>query len=209
MAFLPIQLPPGLERNGTPYDSTRAFWDMNLFRWVSGSARPLGGWVRKTATPLDSAIRRFHTWRNNDNTYATMVATETSLYVDFGNTWLDITPTGIVPPVTTVLGGYGSGPYGAGPYGTARPATESFAPRYGVWSMADWGEDVLVTSSEDGRVFHYVSATPDTDPVPLTEPPPCMAVGVTEERHVMVVGPTIGGIYFPFRIAWSLSLIHI
>jgi len=52
-------------------------------------------------------------------------------------------------------------------------------------------------------VFHYISSTPDVDPVPLAEPPPCMSVGVTEERHVMVVGPTIGGQYFPYRIAWG------
>ena len=205
MALLPIQIPPGLERNGTPYDSPRAWWDCNLFRWVSGSARPVGGWVRKTETPLDSAVRRIHTWRDNADQPATMVGTDAKLYVDFGNEWLDITPPGIVPPINTILGGYGAGPYGMDFYGTPRAAgvSDAFAPQYALWTMANWGEDVLVVSSEDGRVFHYVQATPDTVPVVMAEPPVCNAVGVTDERHVMVVGPTMGGTYFPHRIAWS------
>jgi hypothetical protein len=245
--------------------------------------------VRKTQTPLGEPVRRFWTWRNNDGTYATLAATETKLYVDFANSWLDITPVGIVSPITTVVGGYGSGPYGKGTYGTARPVTESFAPSYGVWSFANWGEDVLLTSSEDGRLFHYIGATPDVKPLAMgpsygttataqvtgsiagttltvtavtsgtlvigqkitatgivgdatygtcvitalgtgtggtgtytvsasqtlgsrtiqafavTEPAPPLgnAVAVTEERHVMLCGVTMGGTYFPHRIAWS------
>ena len=205
MPFMPIRLPPGLERNGTPYDSLGSFWDMNLMRWVSGSARPLGGWTRKTEAPLGEAVRRFHAWRKNDNTLGTMVGTETKLYVDYAGDWLDITPVGIVPPTLSLVGGYGAGPYGAGTYGTPRPAGtgDIFASRYALWSFADWGEDVLLLSSEDNRLFHYVAATPDTAPIVMAEPPPSNAVGVTGERHVMVVGPTIGGTYFPHRIAWS------
>lgn len=203
MQLIPIQLPPGLERNGSPYDSTGRFWDMNLMRWQSGSARPVGGWVRKTETPLGEAVRRFYSWRNNDNTYGTMVGTETKLYVDFGPSWIDITPVGIVPPITTITGGYGTGPYGMGTYGTPRPASESFAPGYALWSFASWGEDVLLLSSEDNRLFHYISATPDVAPVVMTDPPLSNAVGVTEERHVMLVGVTMGGTYFPHRIAWA------
>jgi len=203
MPLLPIALPPGLERNGTPYESTRKWWDMNLMRWVSGSARPLGGWVRKTETPLADAIRRFWTWRNNDNTYGTLVGTETKLYADYGPGWLDITPVDIVPPVTTIVGGYGSGPYGMGTYGTPRPATDAFAPGYAMWSFANWGEDVLLLSSKDNRLFHYISATPDVAPVALAEPPLSNGVGVTEERHVMLVGVTLAGTYYPHRVAWG------
>ena len=75
-------------------------------------------------------------------------------------------------------------------YGTPRAAgvSDAFAPQYALWSFANWGEDVLVVSSEDNRVFHYVQATPETVPVVQTGPPICNAVGVTAERHVMVVG---------------------
>ena len=210
MPFLPVQLPPGLERNGSPYDSPGKFWDMNLMRWQSGSARPMGGWVRRTIAPLDSAIRRFHAWRHNDNTLGSFAATEHKLYVDFAGGWLDITPVGIVPPVNVITGGYGTGPYGAGTYGTPRPAGASsvFAPVYAAWSFATWGEDVLLLSSKDNRLFHYIAATPDVAPIVQTGSPAvplANAVEVTDERHVMLAGVTIAGVYYPRRIAWASS----
>jgi len=213
MALIPILLPPGLDRNGTPYDSKGTFWDMNLFRWVSGSARPIGGWQRKTASPLGSPIRRFHTWKKNDNSTGTIAATEQKLYLDYQGGWTDITPTGIVPPIITFAGGYGTGPYGRYNYGRARPVGVSvaFAPPFALWSFTNWGEDVLFLSSLDNRVFHYVASTPTTLPLPIpnsTTPgappvPLANAVGVTDERHVMLVGPTIGGTYYPRRVCWS------
>jgi hypothetical protein len=205
MKFMPVLLPPGLERDGSPYDTPGRFWDMNLMRWQSGSARPVGGWTRKTSSPLDSAIRRIFAWRKNDDSLGTLVGTDAKLYVDYAGDWLDITPSGIVPPVVTLTGGYGTGPYGSYSYGTPRPAgiSTAFSPSYAAWSMAQWGEDVFVLSSEDNRIFHYISASPDTAPVVLTDPPLSNAVAVTDERHVMVVGPVIGGTYYPHRIAWS------
>jgi len=205
MQFMTVQLPPGLERNGSPYDSVGRWWDMNLMRWQSGSARPLGGWTRKTKTPLTGVVRRFHAWRKNQGEIGTLAATETNLYVDFAGDWLDITPTGIVPPINSLEGGYGSGPYGKYTYGTPRPVgiSTAFAPNYAAWSFANWGEDVLFISSKDNRTFHYVGAAPDTDPVPLAEPPLANAVGVTDERHVMLVGPIMGGTYYPHRVCWS------
>ena len=210
MAFLPIQLPAGLERNGSPYDSVGKFWDCNLVRWVSGSARPIGGWVRKTVAPLDSAIRRFHAWRTNDATLRTFAGTDQKLYLDWAGGWLDLTPPGIVPPVITLGGGYGSGPYGTGTYGTPRAGGTggAFVPNYALWSFANWGEDVLFLSSLDNRVFHYVAATPTTVPVVQTgtpEIPLANAVEVTDERHIMLCGVTMGGEYFPHRIAWASS----
>jgi hypothetical protein len=36
MKLVPIKLPPGLEREGSPYDTPNRYWDMNLMRWQSG-----------------------------------------------------------------------------------------------------------------------------------------------------------------------------
>jgi len=213
MPLMPINLPPGLERNGTPYDTTNRFWDMSLFRWVSGAARPIGGWQRKTVAPFGSPIRRFWAWKRNDNSTVTIAATEQKLYLDYQGGWLDITPVGIVPPIITFAGGYGTGPYGKYNYGRARPAGVSvaFAPPFALWSFDNWGEDLLFISSMDNRLFHYVSSTPTTLPVVVpnsTAPgappvPTANAVGVTDERHVMLVGPSIGGTYYPRRVCWS------
>lgn len=205
MALVPIQIPPGLERNGSPYDTPGRWWDMNLMRWQSGSARPLGGWVRKTPlTGLDSAVRRFHAWRKNSGELSTIAATDGKLWFDLGGiTWTDLTPVDLVPPVETLVGGYGLGLYGMGTYGTPRPASELVAPRYGVWSFDNWGEDVLLVSSKDSRLFHYIASSPSTAPIVIPEAPLSNAVGVTEERHVMLVGPAIGGTYYPYRFCWA------
>jgi hypothetical protein len=213
MKLMPVQIPAGLERNGSPYDTPRSFWDCNLMRWQSDSARPIGGWVRKTEAPLADAIRRIFTWRTNDDTPSTLVGTETKLYADFAGGWLDITPSGIVPPVITLAGGYGTGPYGMDNYGTPRApgVSTAYAPSYALWSFSNWGEDVLLLSSRDNRLFHYIAATPDVAPIVIPNStvsgappmPLANAVAVTDERHVMIVGPTIGGVYYPHRVAWA------
>ena len=74
--------------------------------------------------------------------------------------------------------------------------------------FATWGEDVLLLSSKDNRLFHYIAATPDVAPILQTgtpEVPLANAVEVTDERHVMLAGVTMAGVYYPHRIAWSSS----
>jgi len=207
MPLVPILLPPGLERNGTPYDTVKNWWDMNLMRWVSGSARPIGGWVRKTSAPLDSAIRHFHAWQTNDASRRTLAGTDHKLLTDFSGGWLDITPTDLVPPTLSLVTGYGTGPYGMYSYGTPRPAgiSSAFNVNYAHWSFDNWGEDVLLLSSLDNRLFHYVGSTPDVVPSPMPDPPLSNAVCVTDERHVMLAGPVISGTYYPHRICWASS----
>jgi hypothetical protein len=51
MAFVPLQIPPGLSRNNTPFDTPSRWWDMNLIRFVNGSMLPIGGWNKLTAQP--------------------------------------------------------------------------------------------------------------------------------------------------------------
>ena len=36
MPLVPVKIPPGLERNNTPYETTDRYWDSNLVRWQSG-----------------------------------------------------------------------------------------------------------------------------------------------------------------------------
>ena len=44
MALIPLQLPPGVYRNGTDFESSNRWRDANLVRWRDGSLRPVGGW---------------------------------------------------------------------------------------------------------------------------------------------------------------------
>lgn len=51
MALTPVQLPPGIARNNTPYETPGRWWDMNQVRWSAASMLPIGGWQRKTPVP--------------------------------------------------------------------------------------------------------------------------------------------------------------
>ncbi|CAB4124543.1 hypothetical protein UFOVP62_10 [uncultured Caudovirales phage] len=203
MALTPIQLPPGLERNNTPYDTTGRWWDMNLVRWQSGTMRPVGGWTKSTTTALDSAIRKIFVYRQNNNNQTVLIGTDGKLYTDQSG-YTDITPSGFTPlSNVSIANGYGTLAYGAYTYGTARPGTPVLFPPYGYWTMSNWGEDVILTANSDGRLYYYVSATSTVAPTVISAAPTGVnAVIVTDERHVMVIGAGSGGLT-DRTVGWS------
>ena len=164
MPLVPVQLPPGIERNNTPYDTPDRWYDMNLVRWQAGSMRAIGGWVRNTATALTGAVRKVFVWRNNLSQRLILIGTESKLYTDQGN-FTDITPANFVPLSNIgVNGGYGTLDYGEDDYGNARAAPSQIYSPYAFWSMSNWGEDVILTANSDGRVLYYDVTTPTTAP---------------------------------------------
>lgn len=202
--LVPLQLPPGLERNGTPYDSTDRWYDMNLTRWQSGSIGPIGGWSKLTAAPLDSAIRKIYVYRDNSNQRQTLVGTDNKLYIDNGSSYVNITPAAFVP-LSSIGGGggYGAGTYGTEAYGVARAAPSPVFSPFAYWSMDNWGQDVILTANSDGRIFYFSTAVSTTAPAVITTAPiGNNAVAVAAERHVIAIGQTGGGGSL-FRVAWS------
>jgi hypothetical protein len=212
MPLVPIQLPPGLERNGTPYETPGKWWDMSLMRWQSGSTRPVGGWQRLTPVAIDSPARKFFTWRDNENATVVLVGTDNKLWVDYGG-YIDITPTTLVPPfvppLPSLAGGYGTGLYSTDLYSVPRAPSTAFSNEANtLWSMDNFGEDVFMVASSDGRLLRYVRQTPDQPPIIQAGAPiGNTAVVVTDERYVMVIGTTSNagpdlGTFYPRRIAW-------
>lgn len=164
MPLLPIQLPPGLERNNTAYDTPDRWWDMNLVRWQSGTMKAIGGWVRVTSSALTGAIRKLFVWRNNLSQRLILIGTESKLYTDQGG-YTDITPADLVPLSSIGTGGgYGTFDYGEEDYGVARSSPSPIYSPYGFWTFDAWGEDVILTVNSDGRVFYYDATTPMTAP---------------------------------------------
>lgn len=202
--FVTVQLPPGLSRSNTAYDSPGSWYDMNLVRWQAGHMRPIGGCQRKTSTALDSAIRKFHVWRDNANSEFCLVGTDGKLYVDQGD-YVDITPVGFSPPEDGggLADGFGMGLFGDEDYGDARESGSVIYLPYTYWSMANWGEDVILTANTDGKLYYY-DATAATDPpeVITDAPEGNNCVLVTNERHVMCIGSGGDG-GSPRRVAWS------
>lgn len=166
--YRPIQIPPGIERNNTAYDTPNRWFDMNQVRWVSGSIQPIGGWQRNTSSPLDSLTRKFNVWRANSTARAVLLATDAMLYVDDSGSYADITPDGYLGPgAVTPSGGFGTGPYSDDDYGTPRSTPSPIFSPYGFVSFGQWGEDAIVCSNQDGRLLYYDLTTPLAPPVPI------------------------------------------
>ena len=169
--LVPVQLPPGIVRANTPYDTPGSWWDTNLVRWKSGTLLPIGGNQRITGTPLDSSVRKLHIFRDNSNSLFTLVGTTSKLWLSQSG-FADITPSGLVSLSTIgFYGGYGTFGYGVGTYGTHRPQPSPFYSPYAYWTFANWGQDVILTNNADGRLFYYASSTPTTAPTVISTAP--------------------------------------
>ena len=217
MTFASINLPAGIERNATPYDTPNRWWDMNLIRWQAGTLRPIGGWQRSTQSALDTNARYINVYRDNSNARHIMVGTDAKLYTDIGGVFTDITPTSFIPLTSIGAGGgYGTYEYNnypgntpANTYGNARAFASPIYSPSAFWSMSNWGEDVILTANSDGRLFYYTTSTPSTKPVAITGtnvPYGVTSTIVTNERHVMAIGfvdpnPT-PDVLHPRGIAW-------
>jgi hypothetical protein len=205
MAWQKLQIPPGLERWNTPYDTPDRWWDMDQVRWQSGSMCPIGGWQKHGTAPLDSPPRRFEVWRDNLANLMVLIGTDNRLYVDESGGFTDITPPGFTPPgtVSAGSGGYGTWGYNAELYGKPRLKPSPLYSPYGYWTMDQWGEDILLVANTDGRLFYYhylptttttttQSGPPVLPSVVSTAPPGSNGVVVTTQRHAMLIAPQIG-----------------
>lgn len=57
--LIPIEMPPGVSRNGTQYQTQGRWYDSNLVRWVDGALRPVGGWAHFTTVPVGTYTLTF------------------------------------------------------------------------------------------------------------------------------------------------------
>ena len=95
MALIPLQLPPGVHRNGTDFESSNRWRDSNLVRWSDGSLRPVGGWDTRKASATASVPRALHAWVDNSGASAMVAGTHNKLIYLFsflfsccnGNHW--------------------------------------------------------------------------------------------------------------------------
>jgi hypothetical protein len=212
-----LKIPPGVNRAGSEAEMTGHWYDTQLVRWVEGVLRPIGGWERivfdGVTTPA-STVRALYVWTDNSNIVRTAIFCDAHLYVLEGNTLLDISPVPALtaPSANPVAGGYGDWAYyGAGGgiaepdtpevpgaalppvytdpdgYGTARPERPEQKLIDDVFSLSNWGEDLLAMSSIDGRLLRW---KPSGTPGSVAEVVPNAPIGrqfvVTPERHVII-----------------------
>lgn len=188
--LFPIELPPGIFRNGTQYQTSGRWYDANLVRWVDGVPQEIGGWGRVSSSPFSKKCRSLLTWRTNGGGKWLALGLSDSLRVCQGNsTFYNITPAGFTPgsddPVEAT--GYGASTYGTGTYGTPRPAG-TFLP-LSTWSLDTWGEHLVACMRGDGKIYEWGLDSGTPAAAVANAPTGCSSILVSDQRHLFAIAP--------------------
>lgn len=200
MQFGVIDLPPGVARNGTQYQTKGRWYDVNLIRWFDGIMRPIGGWSRVTGSPLTGKCRAALSWTDNNDERWLALGTSSKLYISQGSAAVtDVTPVGFVPGTDDAVEafGYGGGLYGADLYGTARSGGSYFPPN--VWMLDTWGQNLVGCARSDGKLYEWSLNTANPAVAIANSPVDCIGLIVSDERHLIALGA--GGNVR--RVEWS------
>lgn len=214
MPLIPIDLKPGVYKNGTAYSGKLRWADSNLVRWKDGAIRVIGGWeARETAggVPIGElyadatveAPRNIASWTDNDGVAQIVVGTNLALYhIDSGGVVTDITPSGFVGgnKDSGLKVGYGTFYYGSSTYGTPRTSDGALPTPAPTWDFAIWGENLLAQFRGDGDLYEWVPGTSAAVAI-ATAPENMQDIIVTDERIVLGVGGTNA----PRLVQWSAS----
>jgi hypothetical protein len=149
------------------------------------------------------AIRDMFSWRDNlknpwmaagaaDRLWAASISAITSY------TKYDITPLALSSNPGG-LAGWGRGAWGSGAWGLDTPGGLTIDGT-ALWSMDNWGRNLIAVHSQDGRLFQWDPTTPTTiAAVVLNAPIDNTLCIATEEEFAMV----LGGKNNPRRVKWS------
>ena len=201
MPLIPLEIPPGVYRNGTELEQAGRWRDANLVRWRDGSLRPMGGWRTRAATAYTGAPRGMLAWQDLAGDRRIGVGTFSNLYVTSASgTTSDITPVGFTSGTesATVNTGYGGSFYGTGTYGTERPDTGNFSEAT-TWSLDNFGENLVACSSSDGILYEWALNIANPAVAIANAPVGNIGLLVTSERFLFALGA--GG--NPRKVQWS------
>ena len=92
MAIKKLSFKPGVDREGTAYDSEGGWFDCNLVRFRFGRPEKFGGWQKKTTNTYLGTPRALHNWISNTGEKYLGLGTHLKYYLEFGGRFFDITP---------------------------------------------------------------------------------------------------------------------
>jgi hypothetical protein len=210
--LIPLSIPPGIYKNGTPYQRRARWIDGNLVRWYEGSIRAIGGWLRRQtsagvdipalfADPTLEAVRDGFAWRSLAQDQHIVFGSNLKLYhLGQTGTITNITPVGVTTSDKDAEfpTGYGFGPYGSGAYGVENDlsAFEPVPPQR--WAFDNFGEILLACQRGVGPMYELNADTLVISNV-TNAPTDCQDLIVTDQRIVFTIGS--GG--EPRLVKWS------
>jgi len=200
MTLVPLEIPPGVYRNGTDLDAFGRWRDASLVRWRDGSLRPVGGWRTRSTGAINTAARGSHAWiTNNSSSWLAIGAYNQLKVVNQTGTAYTITPVGFTNGLldAAVLTGYGNSTYGTSYYGTARPDTGNYS-ECSTFALDNWGEYLVACSHSDGKLYEWQLNTSAVAAAISNAPTSNLGLIVTEERFLVALGA--GG--NPRKLQW-------
>ena len=199
--LIPLQIPPGVYKNGTDFESSNRWLDSNLVRWHDGSLRPVGGWDTRKTNAAASVPRGMHSWVDNSNGSALAIGTHNKLlYLNASSTVTDITPSsgftsGDVNATLNVA--FGGGFWNTGMYGITRPSSGTYQEAT-TWALDNFGQNLIACSSKDGKLWQWTLNVNNNAVVLANAPVGNLSMVVTEERFIFALGA--GG--NPRKVQW-------
>lgn len=199
--LVPLELPPGVFKNGTDLMAKDRWTDASLVRFYESSARPIGGWQSKADISPARVIRSMFGWRDNSGSRLAAFGSSSELYVlQTNGTVSDITPAGLTSGFesATINTGYGGDNYGEDAYGTPRDDAANYSEAT-VWSLDNWGENLVGCNAFDGRIYEWTGNPANPATVVSNAPTGCEGLVATEERFLFALGAGND----PRKIQWS------
>ena len=99
MAFIKVQLKPGVNRDQTNYTGEGGWWDSNKIRFFSGYPQKLGGWLKLipgttigTSSYILGTCRQMWSWVTTFSDNFMALGTNEKVYIEVGTNIFDITP---------------------------------------------------------------------------------------------------------------------
>lgn len=195
--LLPLDLPPGLYRQGTKYQARNRWHIGNLIRFVGRTVRPVGGWKPLLGSDgqeleaLEGIPRGVISWQRAGGEYLIGIGTTSTLNLIESGELFDITPENFdVGGEDATSSGAGTGPYGAGlygggPYASGSGTSQITAP--GVWQLDTFGDFLVAIASQDEKLYVWEGDSAEVA-IPAPGAPTGKAVVTTPERFIFVLG---------------------
>jgi hypothetical protein len=210
--IIPLTIPPGIVKNGTPYQRRGRWSDGNLVRWYQGSIRAIGGWLRRRtsagaeiptliADPDAEAVRDGFSWRSLNQDQNTVFGSNLKLYhmSQLGDI-TDITPVGVTTSGkdASLSAGYGENPYGIGAYGVENDLAGQDALPPQRWAFDNFGQLLIAAQRNVGPMYELDPTTLVVSTV-TNAPDMVQDLIVTDQRIIL----TIGANKEPRLVKWS------